>query len=160
MIFDSRAWRQNVYATHLPFQRMPTNWVESGFLTRAPSIGQLADDIGVPATSLAETLQRFNGMARAGVDEDFGKGGNPYDRYYGDPRMPNPCLAEVSKPPFFALALVPGDIGTNGGLVISVDGEVLRPDGTAIEGLYAAGNTTASALGGCYPGPGATSAPP
>jgi predicted oxidoreductase len=62
-------------------------------------------------------------------------------------------------PPFYAVALYPGDLGTKGGLVTDVNGQVLREDGTPIGGLYASGNTTASVMGRRYPGPGVTLAP-
>ena len=159
MVFDSRAWKRNIYGTHLPIQPMPKGWLESGFLKRADTLEELAEIIGVPPQNLLETQRRFNELARKGVDEDFGKGSNPYDRFYGDPTLPNPCLAEVSEAPFYAWALLPGDIGTSGGLVIDADARVLREDGEPIPGLYASGNTTASVLGGTYPGPGATIGP-
>src|SRR5207253_1668794 len=70
-----------------------------------------------------------------------------------------PCLGPIEKPPFYAVALYPGDLGTKGGLVTDVNGQVLREDGAPIEGLYASGNTTASVMGRAYPGPGPTLAP-
>jgi 3-oxosteroid 1-dehydrogenase len=94
------------------------------------------------------------------VDDDFHRGEDAYDRYYGDPRVrPNPCLAPITRPPFYAVALYPGDLGTKGGLVTDIDGRVLRDDGSPIDGLYASGNTTASVMGRHYPGPGVTLAP-
>ena len=39
--------------------------------------------------------------------------------YYGDPTVkPNPCLAPLEKPPFYAVQMVAGDLGTKGGLVM------------------------------------------
>src|SRR5688572_10016986 len=99
-------------------------------------------------------------MARKGEDEDFHRGESVYDRYYGDPRItPNPCLAPIDKPPFYAVEMVPGDIGTKGGLVTDAHARVLRADGTVIEGLYAAGNNSASVMGRSYAGAGATIGP-
>jgi 3-oxosteroid 1-dehydrogenase len=119
----------------------------------------LAHQIGVDAKCLRETTERFNGQARIGVDEDFGRGGNAFDVYYGDPRhIPNPCLAPLNRPPFYALPLWPGDIGTCGGLRIDPAGRVLGEKGPIPE-LYACGNTAASITGGGYPGAGGTLGP-
>jgi 3-oxosteroid 1-dehydrogenase len=72
---------------------------------------------------------------------------------------PNACLAPLQHPPYYAVALYPGDLGTKGGLVTDEHGRVLRGDGESIAGLYASGNTTASVMGRRYPGPGVTIAP-
>ncbi|MFZ0048356.1 MAG: FAD-binding protein, partial [Streptosporangiaceae bacterium] len=55
--------------------------------------------------------------------------------------------------------IVPGDLGTKGGLRTDEHARVLRPDGSCIEGLYAAGNTSAMVMGRSYAGPGATIGP-
>jgi len=54
---------------------------------------------------------------------------------------------------------IPADIGTFGGLVIDENARVLRPDGSVIEGLYAAGNITAPVTGRSCPGAGASIGP-
>jgi 3-oxosteroid 1-dehydrogenase len=114
----------------------------------------------VPAPALAATVDRFNGFAAAGRDADFGRGDSGYDRYYGDPTVrPNPCLSPIDQAPFYAITMVPGDLGTKGGLATDVHGRVLRTDGTVIEGLYAAGNVSAPVMGHTYAGPGATIGP-
>ena len=69
---------------------------------------------------------------------------------------PNPCLAPIEKGPFYAVQVVPGDLGTCGGVRADKNGCVVRVDGTIIEGLYAAGNVAGNAFGRVYPGPGAT----
>ena len=69
------------------------------------------------------------------------------------------ALARWIKAPYNAYKIVAGDLGTKGGLVTDVDSRVLREDGTVIEGLYAAGNTTATVMGYTYPGPGSTIGP-
>ena len=96
----------------------------------------------------------------AGRDGEFGRGDSAYDRYYGDPRCrPNPNLAPLARPPFYAAKIVPGDLGTKGGLRTDERARVLREDGTAIPGLYAAGNASASVMGHSYAGAGATIGP-
>lgn len=133
---------------------------DAGISVKAKTVRDLARKIGVDPVVLAETLKRFNGFARAGVDGDFGRGNSAYDRYYGDPTVrPNPNLGPIEKPPFVAYRIVLGDLGTKGGLLTDADARVLREDGSAIEGLYSAGNNSASVMGRTYPGPGSTIAP-
>ena len=72
---------------------------------------------------------------------------------------PNPSLHAIDQAPFYAVKIVPGDLGTKGGLVTDEHARVLRPDGSAIPGLYAAGNTSAAIMGRTYAGPGATIGP-
>jgi len=85
--------------------------------------------------ALAKTLVRFNEFADAGQDEDFGRGDSAYDRYYGDPRQrPNPNLAPLRQAPYYAVKIVPGDLGTKGGLRTDARARVLREDGTPIAG--------------------------
>lgn len=133
---------------------------EAGLMFKANTIEELAEEINVDANNLRETVERFNGFARTGIDQDFHKGDSAYDRYYGDPTVrPNPCLGVFETGPYTAYKVVTGDLGTKGGAVTDVDARVLREDGTVIEGLYATGNTTASVMGHTYPGPGSTIAP-
>ena len=116
--------------------------------------------MGVPADALAATIERFNRFARTGVDADFKRGDNAYDRYYGDPtNKPNPNLGTLEQGPFYAAKMVPGDLGTKGGIVTDVHGRALRDDGSVIDGLYAAGNVSAPVMGHTYPGPGGTIGP-
>ena len=81
-------------------------------------------------TSSTATVERFNGFARSGVDEDYHRGESAYDRYYGDPtNKPNPNLGEISHAPYYAAKMVPGDLGTKGGIRTDVHGRALRDDG-------------------------------
>ncbi len=129
-------------------------------MKKGRSIAELAQKIGVDAAVLEGTIARYNAHAAAGEDPDFARGDAAYDKMYGDPSVtPNPCLRPLSQGPFYAMPIYPGDIGTNGGLVTSGDGQVLRADGSAIPGLYAIGNCAASAMGESYPGAGVTIGP-
>jgi 3-oxosteroid 1-dehydrogenase len=130
------------------------------YFHKASSLEELATKIGVDAGGLVRTVQRFNGMAVQGVDEDFHKGESLFDRYYGDPNVqPNPCLAPLLKGPFYAVRIDAGDIGTKGGLLTDVHARVLHEDGEPINGLYAIGNSAASMMGRTYPGAGSTIGP-
>ncbi len=129
-------------------------------LTKANSIAELGAKLGLPVEALLETVERFNANALRGEDPDFGRGHQPYDRYYGDPLVQrNPYLLPLEKGPFYALPVNPGDIGTNGGLVTDSNGAVLDEAGKRIPGLYAIGNTASSVMGRSYPGAGATIGP-
>ncbi|MFE3546947.1 3-oxosteroid 1-dehydrogenase [Nocardia sp. NPDC059177] len=160
LVFDQRYRNRYIFAGLQPGQRFPKRWLENDFIVKADTIAELAERIGVPVDKLTATVERFNGFATAGKDEDFGRGNSHYDRYYGDPTVkPNPCLAELSQGPFYAAKMVPGDLGTKGGLVTDTSGRVLREDDSVIEGLYAAGNSSAPVMGHTYAGPGATIGP-
>ncbi|MGS2808271.1 3-oxosteroid 1-dehydrogenase [Nocardia sp. MW-W600-9] len=160
LVFDQRYRNRYIFAGLQPGQRFPSRWLENDYIVKADTIEELAGRIGVPADSLSATVTRFNGFATAGKDDDFGRGNSHYDRYYGDPTVkPNPCLAEISQGPFYAAKMVPGDLGTKGGLVTDTVGRVLREDDSVIDGLYAAGNTSAPVMGHTYAGPGATIGP-
>jgi 3-oxosteroid 1-dehydrogenase len=127
------------------------------WLPQADTLDELARKIGVDPEGLATTVQRFNAFAREGVDRDFRRGESAYDHFYGDPdNKPNPNLGPIEKPPFYALEVFPGSIGTKGGPRVTPDAEVIRADGTTLRGLYAAGNVMAGVTGPGYPGAGST----
>lgn len=159
MIIDARHRARYLFGAMPPGQT-PKAMFDSGFFLKADSLEALADRCGVDRAVLRATVERFNDLARRGVDEDFGRGETPYDHYWGDPgHRPNPNLGPIDKPPFLATRVRLGDLGTKGGLLTNADGQVVRPGGDPIEGLYAAGNTTASVMGRGYPGPGVTLGP-
>ena len=127
---------------------------------KARTIRDLARKMGVDPDRLENTIARVNHFAATGVDEDFGRGAAPYDRYYGDQSVqPNPNMAPIDEPPYYALKVYPGDIGTKGGLATDESARVLDTAGRAIPGLYAIGNNSASVMGPSYPGAGSTLAP-
>src|SRR5580692_507607 len=160
LVFDQRYRDRYVFAGLPPGRALPRRWYAAGSVVRAGDLAGLAQAAGVAADGLAKTVTRFNEFAAAGRDEEFGRGESAYDRYYGDPRVrPNPNLAPLARPPFYAARIVPGDLGTKGGLRTDSRARVLREDGTVIPGLYAAGNASASVMGHSYAGAGATIGP-
>jgi 3-oxosteroid 1-dehydrogenase len=160
LITDQRYRNSYVFAGLPPRRSLPRRWYAAGVVFKAGTLAELAGQLGIPADGLTETVRRFNGFAAAGKDEDFGRGDSAYDRYYGDPRCrPNPNLAPLSLAPFYAIKIVPGDLGTKGGLRTDERARVLRQDGTVIPGLYAAGNASAAVMGHSYAGAGATIGP-
>ncbi len=152
LVFDSREGGQ-LPAISLP-PLPPEEHLAAGTWVRADTLPELARRIGVPEEDLTATVERFNGFAATGVDEDFSRGADPYDRFFAAGDGPNPCLVPVDTPPFYAARMVLSDLGTKGGVRTDPSGRVLRTDDTPISGLYAAGNTSASMAGAVYPGPG------
>ncbi|MGV2479863.1 UNVERIFIED_CONTAM: FAD-binding protein, partial [Salmonella enterica subsp. enterica serovar Weltevreden] len=110
--------------------------------------------------NLLQTVAKMNEYAKTGVDPEFHKGETAIDTYYSDPSVkPNTCLGPIVKPPFYAVPMWPGEIGTKGGLDVDASARVLREDGSVIPGLYAIGNTSAALMGPTYPGAGSTLGP-
>jgi 3-oxosteroid 1-dehydrogenase len=160
LIVDQRFRDRYAMIATPPRRRLPREWLEDGTVVVEHDLGDLARRLSIPPRNLLGSIERFNGFARAGTDEDFGRGDSAYDRYYGDPTVaPNPNLAPIDKPPFYAFRIVPGDLGTNGGLVCDELGRVQDESGSVIAGLYATGNCSAAVMGKEYAGPGATLGP-
>jgi len=160
MVIDQRYRNRYLFAGLSPRQPFPGRWYQHGTVKKAGTLEELAAQIDVPAEALRATVERFNGFARSGVDEDFHRGESAYDKYYSDPTVkPNPSLHAIDQGPFYAVRIVPGDLGTKGGLVTDERARVLRPDGSVIPGLYAAGSVSAAVMGRTYAGPGATIGP-
>lgn len=158
IIFDQQYRNSYVFAAELfPRMPIPQSWYEAGIAYKSADMGGLATAIGVPREQFLDTINRFNSGAYAGSDPDFRRGQSAYDRYYGDPTVtPNPNLRPLTQGPFYAVKMVLSDLGTCGGLQADDRARVLREDGSAVDGLYALGNTAANAFGASYPGAGAT----
>lgn len=158
MIFDALyKWRYPLgpVLPMLPVRLLPKG-VRS-LLIQADSIAALAGRLGIDPEALTGTVERFNAHARDGHDPDFHRGEGAYDRLFGDQKLKlNPNLMPLEKAPFYAVALYPGDIGTNGGVVTNGNAAVMNGAGKPIRGLYAVGNVAASPMGRSYPGGGAT----
>ena len=99
--------------------------------------------------------------SRSRANPDFGRGESAYDKYWGDDNnpFPNPSLGPLQAGPFYAMEVVNGAFGTNGGVATDGRARVLDVDNRPIEGLYAAGNTTENAYAAGYPGAGAALGP-
>jgi 3-oxosteroid 1-dehydrogenase len=140
---------------------IPAGWVESGYLHRAETITGLAASIGVDPVRLSQTIERWNGFAEKGRDEDFGRGNRRYDNcgFVGDPFSDASSLGTIERAPFYAVPVVPGDVSTYGGVVTNSKGQVVKADGEVIAGLYATGTSAASVMGNVYPGAGSSIGP-
>ncbi len=138
----------------------PRKYIANGFIKAADTLEELAGKCGIDPAGLDAEVEKFNRFAKTGKDLDFKRGDKAIDRYYSDPSVkPNPCLAPLDKPPFYAMEIFPGDLGTKGGLSTDAHARVLREDGTPIHGLYATGNCSSPIMGATYPGAGGTIGP-
>lgn len=136
---------------------VPEEWISSGYMIRANTVAELARKCGIDPAGLEATVGRFNQYAVSGKDAEYGRGDSAYNRFFGDPTVePNPNLGVIERPPFYAVKIFPGDVGTAGGLVTDENARVIDKNGNAIPGLYATGNATAPVVGRSYPGAGAS----
>ncbi|HKI40712.1 MAG TPA: FAD-binding protein [Mycobacterium sp.] len=151
MIYDDRdGLVPPVKATNVSMVE-PEKYVAAGLWRTADTLAELAATIGVPAANLQATVARFNEFAARGVDDDFGRGDEPYDRAFSGGAPP---LYAIDRPPFHAAVFGVSDLGTKGGLRTDAAARVLDTSGQPIRGLYAAGNTMAAPSGTVYPGGG------
>ena len=153
MIFDQRTKDAQYIVNVAPGNPAP-EW-----MTRAGTITALAESIGVDARALTETVERFNSNTAKGVDPDFHRGTVYWENFLGNGPTAASSLAPISTPPFYAVPIYLGALGTNGGVRIDAAGRVRSMRGGMVEGLYAAGNTAANIFGPAYPGGGATIGP-
>jgi len=159
-IFDQQFMRKYMVGGTMPGTKKPQSWFDAGYLKKADSIEELAGLIKVDPAVLRASTQRFNEGAKIGRDEEFKRGQRAYDEWLGDHyHRPSQTLGPVEQPPFYAAPVVPGDVGTFGGVVTDAFARVLRGDGTPIKGLYATGTTTASVMGRVYAGAGSSIGP-
>ena len=132
------------------------------WITEAPTLEALASAIDVPADALVATVARWNEQSAAGADTDFGRGRSAHDRWWGDPTLgdgPQATMGPLDTPPFYAIQVYAGALGTKGGPKTDARAQVIDVDGRPIPGLYAAGNAMASAMGMTYGGAGGTLGP-
>jgi 3-oxosteroid 1-dehydrogenase len=159
-VFDSQYINKYMLAGTMAGARKPQRWYETGYLKKADTVESLARDLKIDPATLSATIKRFNGFVAQNRDEDFHRGDRAYDRWLGDPfHKPSETLGSIEKPPFYAVHVLPGDVGTYGGVVTDEYARVLRQDGSVIAGLYATGVSTASVMGRGYPGAGSSIGP-
>ncbi|MFW0756270.1 FAD-dependent oxidoreductase [Pseudomonas sp. H11T01] len=160
-VFDAEYRRKYPLGSLLPGRvvddsKLPPDSFDN-LLYKADTFEQLAGKINVPPKALEETVARYNGFASTGDDVDFGRGGNVYNLYFGDPsQKPNRTLGPLLKAPFYAVRIDLGDLGTKGGPKTDEFARVMDTQGEPIIGLYAIGNAAGSVMGSAYPGAGAT----
>jgi 3-oxosteroid 1-dehydrogenase len=157
LIFDQEYLRRYGTIGPYPAGETPPSWLP-GF----DSIEKLAAHLAIPADALLETVDRWNASVELGVDPDFHRGESAHDRWWGDPAYkgdPRGTLGPLDTPPFYAISIKSGALGTKGGPQIDEHAQVIDLDGNPIDGLYAAGNVMASPFGMTYGGAGGTLGP-
>jgi succinate dehydrogenase/fumarate reductase flavoprotein subunit len=152
-VFDQQYREKYAVGTTMPEDPDPA------YVHRADSLEALAAKAGIHAERLQETVARWNGFSREGKDRDFGKGNSAFDRFQGahDAKFPN--FGTIEKPPFYALPVHAGVLGTKGGPRTNPMAQVMSVRDERIPGLYAAGNVAASVTGPSYYGIGSTLGP-
>jgi succinate dehydrogenase/fumarate reductase flavoprotein subunit len=130
------------------------------WMTQADTLEELCEKLGIDTEGFNATLEVFNPNAENGVDPLFHRGEYQFDLISsGDATrtdLKNNCLAPISQGPFYGCEYVPGTCGTNGGLRINANAQVIDVKGNPIPRLYAVGNTSGSVFGDSYPGGGGT----
>jgi 3-oxosteroid 1-dehydrogenase len=153
MVFDHRLRESTAVLSMMPGGPTP-DWVEE-----AADLAGLARRIGIAPDALERTVARFNEHAAHGDDPDFHRGTVFWEAFLTGGPSPAKCLAPLEKPPFYAVRIHDGALGTQGGPRVDAHGRVERYRGGVVEGLYAAGNASACVFGPAYPGGGATLGP-
>lgn len=161
LIGDSRFLKAYGMGIALPWPMSPAPLIRQGYLTRARTIGELAGKLGVPASVLNETISKTNENAARGLDPDYHRGKSSYDLFLADPSagFPNPSLGTCIKPPYYAVTLYPGNVGSTYGLETDTNAQALDTKRNPIPGLYAVGADANSIMRGEYPGGGSSIGP-
>ncbi|MFC5745847.1 FAD-dependent oxidoreductase [Actinomadura rugatobispora] len=122
----------------------------------------LAAATGIDPDGLARTIEDWNRDVARGEDPGFGRGSSAYDGWWGDESAATAAgrtLGPIDTPPFYAVPVSVGAMGTKGGPRTDRDGRVQRVSGGVIPGLFAAGNAMAGVTGRAYGGAGGTIGP-
>ncbi len=140
---------------------LPFRWYASydrDWVKRAETIEELAGKLGLPAQALKASIDRWNDHCRNGKDTDFHRGESGWESY--KEHAPQAVrLTPIDRPPYIGMSLNRSIIGTKGGARTNARAQVLRPDGSVIAGLYAAGLAMANPIGTRAVGAGTTIGP-
>jgi succinate dehydrogenase/fumarate reductase flavoprotein subunit len=155
LVFDHRFVTKYRLFTSRPGEPVPPWTIEAGTLE------ELGEKAGIDAVGLAATVKRFNGFVARGHDDDFGRGDNTFDNFWGDKTLPAPyaTIGNIDQAPYYAIKMEAGVNGTCGGPRANGDAQVLDWNDEPIAGLYVGSNTMAAVTGGGYGGAGGTIGP-
>lgn len=160
LIADSRALHRYGLGHARPTPFPVKAWLRTGYLQSADTLEALAQKCGIDASTLSDTVNRFNGFARQAHDDDFQRGASAYNCAQGDAsHQPNPTLGELQQAPYFAVRILPGSLGSFSGLKTDERARVLDAEQHPIPGLFAVGNDMSSVMQGFYPSGGITLGP-
>jgi hypothetical protein len=133
LIFDQQ------YPDNYSFANQPVGSPVPQPVARADSIAALAGKLGVDPATLTKTVERFNGFARSGTDEDFHRGENKWKLAGGQAAAGKASgLGPIEKPPFYGVELYPS-VGNSAGLLSNAHGQVMHQRQRPIPGLYVSG---------------------
>jgi 3-oxosteroid 1-dehydrogenase len=139
----------------------PARWAardDPAWLRQAGSIAELAALTGLDPAALAATVARYNAACAAQHDAEFGRPSAAEAAATGDKRRRG-GLEAIERPPFLAMPFNRSILGTKGGPRTDAEARVLRPDGSVIPGLFAAGASSVNPLGTRGVGTGTTIGP-
>jgi 3-oxosteroid 1-dehydrogenase len=156
IVFDSLHLKRYGFLGVAPGEAVPDWFCASADLV------ELGARTGIDAGGLAGTILHWNRDVAIGSDPDFGRGSSAYDGYWGDERattVAGKTLGPIDTPPYYAVPVSVGAMGTKGGPRTDRDGRVLHVSGIPIPGLFAAGNAMAGVTGRAYGGAGGTIGP-
>jgi fumarate reductase flavoprotein subunit len=136
VVFDATIWEGPGRSARIPANPALAN--AGGTIWQAPTLPALARLAGLDAANLESTVSAYNGAL---ADKRFATLAPPRtaDRF---------APKSIATAPFFAIPLCAGMTYTMGGIKIDGSCRVLRQDGSAIPGLYAAGSATGGLEGG------------
>lgn len=160
LLADSLALRRYGLGQARPAPFSARAWLRTGYLQSGETLEALAEKCAIDSTQLKETISRFNTFAACGRDDEFQRGASAYNQAQGDAANPHhPTLGALSRPPFYAVRILPGSLGSFSGLKTDEQARVLDAQQQPISGLYAIGNDMSSVMRGYYPSGGITLGP-
>ena len=137
LIFDAQ------YLERYSFANRPVGSAVPRTVARADALSELAVMLGIDAGGLQQTVSRFNGFAKSGVDQDFHRGEHQWKLASRPGPRGNGSIGAVEKPPFYGIELHPAG-GSSVGLLTDAHARVIHQRRHAIPGLYASGNVAAA----------------
>jgi succinate dehydrogenase/fumarate reductase flavoprotein subunit len=156
IVFDSLHLKRYGFLGVAPGDPVPEWFCQSA------DFAELGTKTGIDPDGLARTVAAWNRNVANDIDPDFGRGSSAYDGYWGDERaatVAGKTLGPIDSPPYHAVPVSVGAMGTKGGPRTDRDGHVLHVSGKPIPGLFAAGNAMAGVTGRAYGGAGGTLGP-
>lgn len=139
---------------------LPFRWYasyERDWIKKADTVAALAAQLGLPAEGLEATIEHWNRLCAAGRDADYRRGESGWEAYKAHGAKSR--LKPIDRAPYVGMSLNRSILGTKGGARTNEQAQVLRPDGSVIAGLYAAGLAMANPFGTRAVGAGTTIGP-
>ena len=113
---------------------LAANGTTTPVFAHGETLEEAAAAAGVNAENLAATVEKYNSFVEKGEDADFG-------------RNASYLTMKIGAGPYYLIEQKPRFATTMGGLVVNTNMQVLNQGGSAISGLYAAGETCGQVMG-------------